>query len=70
MLRGNPAMEFASIHGGVEILLIDSCFLNTGISSSCMDHLAKYRLYLINWKSQVQGTMFLIVSHVFSPAGF
>ena len=28
MLRGNPAMDWHPIQGGVEILLVDSCYKN------------------------------------------
>ena len=37
---GNPAMDWHPIQGGVEILLVASCW-ETGISSGLMGHLAR-----------------------------
>ena len=55
-LEGDPAMDQHPIQGGVKIILVASCYTDTGISSGLMGHLARTQTLssstVVNMKTQ------------------
>ena len=47
---GNPAKDKHSFQGGVQMILVTSCY-RTGISSALMGHLARVQTHWLNWNS-------------------